>query len=312
MPIPPALKLTISSPQNEVVIGDWIQIDLAITNITNEEIRVIKPIVDIDSVSFSITNTPLSSKEKDWGFTYSTISPSVYDHNRNNMEKITLGKNGTPETQFKTKFNIPAIVLASWQITAYYQGGPDIVSSEPLDFKIIPPKSEKAGEIIKDGELIANIETSKGIMSCRFFFKDAPNTVISFVKLAKEGFYDNLIFHRIIKGFMIQGGCPKGNGTGKPGYSIKAEFNPNKHLKGTLSMARTDHNDSAGSQFFICLGAPSHLDNQYTTFGQLIEGMDVLDAIGSVPTTGDKGNPPARPLENVTIKKVSIGFKAKK
>jgi cyclophilin family peptidyl-prolyl cis-trans isomerase len=300
----PTLKLTLSAPQNEIVIGDWIQIDLTVANMTDKEMKIIKPILDIDSVSFIIKNTPLSAKEKDWSFSYSIITPSVYDHKKNNMEQITLGKTGTPEAEFKTKFNIPTVTLASWQIKAYYQGGSEIVSSEPLDFKIIPPKSEK-GEI-KDGELTATIETSKGNMSCRFFFDAAPNTVLNFVKLAKDGFYNNLIFHRIIKGFMIQGGDPQGTGGGSPGYSIKAEFNKNKHLKGTLSMARSSHNDSAGSQFFICLQPQQRLDNQYTTFGELLEGTDVLDAIGSVKTGAND-----RPLENVTIKKVSLGFKSK-
>ncbi|MFH0887949.1 MAG: peptidylprolyl isomerase [Planctomycetota bacterium] len=302
MPNPP-LKLTISSPQTEVVIGDWIQIDLTLANTTDMDMRVVKPVIDIDSISFQIKNTPLSDKEKAWSFIYSTITPSVYEHKKDTMEKITIAT----KSEFKTKFNIPALVLASWQIKASYQGGSGIVSSELLDFKIIPPKSEKADEVINDGELTATIETSKGTMSCRFFFNAAPNTMLNFVKSAKDGFYNNLIFHRIIKGFMIQGGCPQGTGTGGPGYSIKAEFNKNKHLKGILSMARSTSNDSAGSQFFICLAPAPSLDNQYTAFGELLEGKDVLDAIGSVKTGASD-----RPVENVTIKKISVGFKAKK
>jgi len=305
-----SLKVGITSPQTEVVIGDWIRIDLTITNTTTADMRVIKPTIDIDSVSFLIKNIPLNPQEKEWGFTYSIITPSVYEHKKDNMEKITILAGATSKTNFK----IPALALASWQIKASYQGGPEIVSSEPLDIKIVPPKSEKPDEVIKDGELIATIETSKGDMSCRFFFRDAPNTVLSFVRLAKESFYDNLIFHRIIKDFMIQGGDPKGTGNGGPGYSIKAEFNKNKHIKGVLSMARSSQdpptpldNDSAGSQFFICHGSPSHLDGKYTAFGQLLEGISVLDAIGSVKTGANN-----RPVQNVTIKKISIVFKAKK
>jgi cyclophilin family peptidyl-prolyl cis-trans isomerase len=311
MSTPSSLKLTISSPKTEIIIGDWIQIDLTLTNMTNAEIKVTKPIIDIDSISFLIKNIPLQPKEKEWSFSYSVLAPSVYEHNKNNLEKITLGKTGTPESEFKTKFNIPALALATWQIKADYKGGSEIVSSEPLDFKIVPPKSEKADEIIKDGELTATIETSKGNMTCRFFFNAAPNTVLNFARLAKEGFYNNLIFHRIIKGFMIQGGDPEGTGGGGPGYSIKAEFNHNKHLKGTLSMARSTSNDSAGSQFFICLQPQQRLDHQYTTFGELLEGVDTLDAIGSVKTSGEAGNPQNKPLDNVVIKSISLGFKKK-
>jgi cyclophilin family peptidyl-prolyl cis-trans isomerase len=150
-------------------------------------------------------------------------------------------------------------------------------------------------------------------MTCRFFFNDAPNTVMNFVRLSKEGFYNNLTFHRIVKGFMIQAGCPKGDGTGSPGHCIKAEFNQNKHLKGVLSMARSQHNDSAGSQFFICHGTTSNLDGKYTAFGQLIEGLDVLDTIANTSTVANPAMPgeTSKPGETITIKKITLGFKEK-
>lgn len=118
----------------------------------------------------------------------------------------------------------------------------------------------------------------------------APLTVANFEKLAREGFYDGLTFHRIIPGFMIQGGCPLGNGTGGPGYSIKGEFAQNgfkndlAHKEGVLSMARAMHPDSAGSQFFIMHKDAPHLDGAYASFGKIIEGMDVVDKIAGVPT----------------------------
>lgn len=118
----------------------------------------------------------------------------------------------------------------------------------------------------------------------------APITVENFEKLVKEGFYDGLIFHRVINGFMIQGGCPEGTGTGGPGYQIKGEFkangvkNPIKHTRGVLSMARSSSPNSAGSQFFIMHQDASHLDGQYAAFGKVIEGMDVVDAIANVKT----------------------------
>jgi peptidyl-prolyl cis-trans isomerase B (cyclophilin B) len=112
-----------------------------------------------------------------------------------------------------------------------------------------------------------------------FFPKDAPKTVENFVTLAKKGFYNGLTFHRVVPGFVVQGGCPKGNGTGGPGYTIAAEFNQNKHVRGSLAMARSQDPDSAGSQFYITYGAQPHLDNNYTVFGKVTSGMEHVDRI---------------------------------
>ena len=139
-------------------------------------------------------------------------------------------------------------------------------------------------------------------------YKDiAPITVENFAKLAKKGFYNGLTFHRVIKGFMIQGGCPKGNGTGGPGYCIKGEFsanginNPLKHTRGVISMARAMDPDSAGSQFFIMHQDAPHLDGQYASFGKVIKGIEVVDAIASVNT-----NYYDMPLNKVVIKNIKI------
>ena len=112
-----------------------------------------------------------------------------------------------------------------------------------------------------------------------FFQQDAPKTVENFVTLAKKGFYNGLTFHRVVAGFVVQGGCPKGDGTGGPGYTIPAEFNKNKHVRGSLAMARSQQPDSAGSQFYITYGAQPHLDNNYTVFGKVTSGMEHVDAI---------------------------------
>ena len=135
----------------------------------------------------------------------------------------------------------------------------------------------------------------------------APETVANFEKLVNSGFYNGLTFHRVIRGFMIQGGCPKGNGTGGPGWTIKGEFAANgvkndlKHTRGVLSMARTAVPDSAGSQFFIMHMDAPHLDGQYAAFGKVVEGMDVVDRIAAVRT-----NPWDMPLEPVVMKSVVI------
>jgi len=118
-----------------------------------------------------------------------------------------------------------------------------------------------------------------GEIRLEFYPEDAPKTVENFVTLAKKGFYNGLNFHRVVPDFVVQGGCPKGNGTGGPGYMIKAEFNKQKHVRGTLAMARSQSPDSAGSQFYICYGATPHLDGQYTVFGRVVSGMEHVDRI---------------------------------
>ena len=155
---------------------------------------------------------------------------------------------------------------------------------------------------------IVTIELENGgVIRAELYPEIAPNTVNNFISLVKKGFYDGVGFHRIIPGFMIQGGDPDGNGTGGPGYSIKGEFTANgfkndlKHTKGVLSMARTMRPNSAGSQFFIMHANAPHLDNQYAAFGKVIEGLDVVDAIAGVKC--DFGD---MPLEPQTMKKVTV------
>lgn len=161
---------------------------------------------------------------------------------------------------------------------------------------------------------VAVIHTSEGDMTVEFWKDAAPETIANFKKLARQGFYDGTIFHRIVKGFMIQGGDPiskdpkKENlyGSGKPGYTIKAEFNDHPHDRGVISMAREDSPDSAGSQFFICLGPVHRLDHQYTTFGKLIKGDDVLEKIGDTPVTRNSQGETSKPTKRITINKIDI------
>ena len=155
----------------------------------------------------------------------------------------------------------------------------------------------------------AIIKTTMGEMTLEFWPDVAPNHVENFKKLAKQGFYDGTAFHRVIKGFMIQGGDPNTKdeskralwGQGNPGYTVKAEFNDRKHTRGVLSMARSRDPNSAGSQFFICLADAPHLDRQYTAFGKLIKGDDVLGKIGATPTAGNDV-----PLTRVNIDRITI------
>jgi peptidyl-prolyl cis-trans isomerase B (cyclophilin B) len=159
-------------------------------------------------------------------------------------------------------------------------------------------------EVQKMSETSAMIETKFGSIELRFFPEVAPNHVKNFIELAKKGFYDGTTFHRVIPGFMIQGGDPNSknpdrskHGFGGPGYTLKAEFNEKPHKRGTLSMARSQDPDSAGSQFFICVANSPRLDGHYTVFGEVISGMDVGDKIVSQPR--DRVD---NPLEKIEIK----------
>jgi peptidyl-prolyl cis-trans isomerase B (cyclophilin B) len=161
---------------------------------------------------------------------------------------------------------------------------------------------------------VAVIKTSEGEMVAEFWPDVAPNTVENFKKLARSGFYDGTAFHRIVKGFMIQGGDPLTKdpakesryGTGDPGYKIKAEFNNRSHERGVLSMARSSDPDSAGSQFFICLANVSRLDHQYTTFGKIIKGDDVLGKIGDTEVTMSNSGERSKPTKRVTVESIKI------
>ncbi len=159
----------------------------------------------------------------------------------------------------------------------------------------------------------AVIATSLGEMTIAFWPDVAPGTVENFKKLAREGFYDGTAFHRIIKGFMIQGGCPNTKagargipGTGDPGYKLKAEFNSKPHVRGVISMARAQDPNSAGCQFFIVHGDARFLDRQYTAFGELVKGDDVLEQIASVPTKSGGGGEKSAPIERVEVKSVKL------
>jgi peptidyl-prolyl cis-trans isomerase B (cyclophilin B) len=170
------------------------------------------------------------------------------------------------------------------------------------DVKSKVEEAQKSIDFAKNTYTV-ELTTNKGPIRLEFLPDVAPGHVKNFVGLAKIGFYDGIIFHRVIGDFMIQGGCPTGTGTGGPGYQIKAEFNDTPHVPGVLSMARTNDPNSAGSQFFICVARYPSLDNQYTAFGKVAdeESMKTVNAIAAVKTSrGD------RPIEDVKITKATV------
>ena len=183
-----------------------------------------------------------------------------------------------------------------------------------LSAVVFATEEEKESSPISVSNEVAVIKTTEGDIVVQFWTDAAPNTVENFKKLARQGFYDGTIFHRIVKGFMIQGGDPNSKdpakensyGQGGPGYNIKAEFNDHSHDGGVISMAHGPDPDSAGSQFFICLAPVHRLDHQYTTFGKLIKGQDVLEKIGDTPVTKNSMGEPSKPTKRVVIEKVEI------
>lgn len=175
------------------------------------------------------------------------------------------------------------------------------------------PVEEDVSEVT-GGNPIATITVKDyGVMKVELYPDKAPNTVLNFISLVNKGFYDGLTFHRVYKGFMIQGGCPEGNGMGDPGYSIKGEFSGNGvendlvHTRGVISMARSKMPDSAGSQFFIMHQDAPHLDGQYAAFGMVVEGLDVLDAIAeSEVTLNMSSGEMSTPVKAIVIESITV------
>jgi peptidyl-prolyl cis-trans isomerase B (cyclophilin B) len=196
----------------------------------------------------------------------------------------------------KALFTIALLVAGSTAFAQTTQPSQPEAKKERKEYKE-PPEMK----IDKEKTYIATIETDAGTMVAELYPKIAPQTVNSFVFLAREGFYEGIIFHRVIPNFMIQGGDPTGTGMGGPGYQVKAEFNNTKHEPGVLSMARSADPDSAGSQFFVVHGDASFLDGKYTAFGKLKSGLEVVDKIVKAPRDGND-----RPQNPVKIKKITI------
>ncbi|HEU5248131.1 MAG TPA: peptidylprolyl isomerase [Candidatus Udaeobacter sp.] len=183
-----------------------------------------------------------------------------------------------------------------------------------LSVVVFAAEEKREASLMNSSNEVAVIKTNEGEMVVQFWTDAAPNTIENFKKLARQGFYDGTIFHRIVEGFMIQGGDPNSKDPGKessygeggPGYKVKAEFNNHSHDRGVISMARGPDPDSAGSQFFICLAPVRRLDGQYTTFGKLIKGVDVLEKIGNTPVERNAQGEMSKPTKRIVIESVKI------
>jgi peptidyl-prolyl cis-trans isomerase B (cyclophilin B) len=220
-------------------------------------------------------------------------------------EPAGLGKELKRGETITGALDVPAIVLGKVEFTAVFLGLDRALQPEPLESKPVTVTVEPGpGGETRVG---AKIRTSKGAMTAELYPARAYNTVNNFLTLAGSGFYSDRVFHRVLKDFMVQTGDPRGDGTGGPGWCIPAEFNDVKHEKGVLSMAReSQHVNTAGSQFFIMHGTNPGLDRQYTAFGKVVEGMDVVDALATVPVRMGSGGEMSEPVERPKLEGVEL------
>jgi cyclophilin family peptidyl-prolyl cis-trans isomerase len=271
-----ALVLTLAPASADVKLGEAIKMDVTLENPDKEEFK--GPALVIDSRSIV-----LNVNDSGYPFTYTQTN----DEAPLNSVDLKAGEKATATIEF-TPIN-----AGKYTIEANYAGkaaGKASVTVTPLD------GATRVGVLL---------DTNEGPITIQLLPETAPNTAAHFANLARKGFYNGLGFHRIIKNFMAQGGDPKGNGQGGPGYQLPAEFSHDKkysHTYGRLSMARTQDPDSAGSQFFMCFGQATFLDGKYTVFGEVFDGMDSVKKIESVGAPSD----PGRPSEVVTIKKATL------
>jgi peptidyl-prolyl cis-trans isomerase B (cyclophilin B) len=314
---PPALALSAALDAEQVPVGGTIGITVTLRNTSNGPIEVLggdqdgKLAEDRAIVSFDV--------QIDDGRTFhvTRIHPSA-DEPRSDWPTKQLEAGKTMEL----KVALPALTRGAWRIIAgYRRGTPQALAAQPVVANVVPGEGGAT-----DVEVV--MTTTHGPIRIRLFPKDALGTALNFARLITQGatayghtrphFFDGLTFHRVIPGFMVQGGCPLGSGMGDPGYTIPAEFAQEpikenlKNMPGRLAMARTNRPDSAGSQFFIDVGTPSHLDGQYTVFGEVTRGLDVVYSIASVPTKAPDDQPGSdersRPIETVRIINARLGL----
>ena len=205
--------------------------------------------------------------------------------------------NTLTETAAKTKVKAKTPVKAKAPVKAKVPVKAKAPVKAKVPVKVLAKTMTKSNNIFPT----ARVETSLGNFEVELWKDVAPKHAANFLKLAKSGFYDGLIFHRILAGFVIQGGCPDGDGTGGPGWEVEAEFNNRRHEAGVLSMARSADPNSAGSQFFVCLTRDGckHLDGQYTAFGKVTSGMDTVEKLGAL--TCDRNGMPKNPPKMVKV-----------
>ena len=281
------LKFTVKAEKEAVALGEPIRLQCRVTSLSPRAVSVARPeIGSPNRVVFNVqTKAGLKQVSRLWGkFQGKKFVESA-------MERVPLKKG---ESVDKT-IELVAIAQGEWEITGVYLGGDPTVGADPIEAK--PVKVKVGPGPGGETRVGAKIRTDLGDMTVELLPGKAFNTVHNFLLLAREGFYKDRVFHRVMADFMVQTGCPKGNGSGGPGYYLAAEFNDLTHAKGVISMAREGgNNDTAGSQFFLMTVANKGLDGQYTGFGRIVEGMENLDKLAKVPVQKNGQGEPSDPV----------------
>ncbi len=296
----PAQVLTLGAARTDAILGETLDLTVRLSRRLGKPLEVNALRLARNSVCLEVT-----AREKKI-----TVSRIYGDLIRDGLDRWVVRDKSPPRANLKRgkplEITIPfhPILTGTLSVRAVYRGfgvtGPEVLTSEPVAIEVTPPPGHR--------QLTAKLITSEGSLTLALMPERAFNTVFNFLSLAKDGRYAGLTFHRIIPGFLIQGGDPKGNGLGGPGWTIPGEFDPEqKHIKGTVSMARASPPDSAGSQFFIMHGTDPSLNGRYTVFGRVVEGLPVLDRLAAVELKPrEDGKPSSTPLEPPVIQEVRI------
>lgn len=289
----PKLSVTLSAPES-LTLGEDLVLSVKIEN-TGEAEAPLRP------VALSSHSVFVEVSGRRWKRPYALLRFPGGIPNLKPGPQSQLG----PGKSLEGKISIPTVETGAFELRVGVTG--HVPFPLPRGERVQPYYSAKHKVDVRPTESGAVryqvlMKTNHGEVRLSLDDEAAPCSVRNFVRLIRKDFYSGLTFHRVIKGFMIQGGDPKGDGSGGPGYSIPAEFSRTRqHRPGTLAMARTGHPHTAGSQFYVCLGAPRHLDGQYTIFGQVVEGQSVIDAIGALPVgKGDK------PTQDAVIQSMTL------
>lgn len=290
---PSDLTVTLATDKSEYVIGEEVQAEVTLTNSSDRNLDVAELVFEERSLSFDVSFEPSPGKSKQ--FSYSIVKPDPHLVDRIGPARVTL----KPKKSVSGIFRIPTLKPGALSITAVYKGGEKEARSSAATLKV-------AAQADGSSRLAAAVSTSKGDFQIDLLPDEAPNNVSSFVSLAHRGFYNNMNFHRIIKGGWIQTGCPYDLGFGNAGYAVKAETEgqTSVHEAGTVAMSQNLKSGFTGSQFFIDLKRQEAHDKKFTIIGRVPESrMDVVKQIGSVDT--DKNTD--RPLkEDIRVKEIKI------
>lgn len=287
------VAVALAAKKAEVALGEPMELAVTIENKGAAPVSVPKPVLSSRSVTFLVTFGKTT-------FEWKRFIRDVYQVE--DPARVSL----KPGEKAEAVFAAPSVAAGDYKIRARYDAPGGALESPEIAIRVKPRVEGEKEKRREAREMEAVIETTHGSFRARLWPERALGTVWNFAELAAKGFFDNTKIHRIIGDFMFQGGDPDGTGMGGPGYSIPAEFNDARHEPGVLSMARTDHPDSAGSQFFVCLGTPDFLDGKYTAFGRVSDGAEALARFAKIPVEASDSGESSVPKEDVRFKKIRL------